>query len=523
MWILGSVLPASQTEFDVQTKKNRAVLVITDGIGHNPDNDHNAFAQAKKPTYDNLFASVPYSLISTSGPDVGLPPEQMGNSEVGHMTLGSGRVLEQNLVRITHALEDGSLAENDKLKTLFYISNSIHVIGLLSDGGVHSHIDHIISLARLASDAGRHVYIHVITDGRDVAPSSALQYLSQLDQSLDENMTIATISGRYYTMDRDKRWDRVELGYRAIAEACPCTHMNPAAYIDSMYEKGITDEFIEPSALGNYDGFKRGDGVIFANFRSDRMREIVDAVGSVKFEPFGRTSNTLRVLTMTEYDKTFTFPIIFKPMHPANTLSQVISDAGLSQFHTAETEKYAHVTFFFNGGIEEPCINETRKLIPSPAVKTYDLQPGMSAAEVGDATVKAIHDGYDFVLVNFANGDMVGHTGNFDASVEAVETVDKQLGRVLEAADNEGYSVVITSDHGNVEEMCKSSGETITSHTTRDVYCFVINEAVTGLEDGGLANIAPTILRLMHLPIPEEMEQPLNWPAENISMHQLRR
>ena len=489
--------------------QHKAVLVITDGIGHNPDSENNAFAAAIKPTYDALFAKFPHSLINTSGAAVGLPEGQMGNSEVGHMTLGSGRVLEQNLVRISHVIEDGKLAQDNRLKTLFDMSNSIHLVGLLSDGGVHSHIDHIIGLAGLASDAGKQVFIHVITDGRDVPPSSALQYLSQLQQSLDGNMCIATISGRYFTMDRDKRWERIELGYRAIAEGSSRTSLSPQKYIESMYQQGITDEFIEPASFGDYAGFERGDGVIFCNFRSDRMREIVEAVAAEDFEPFSRSNTLIKVLTMTEYDKEFNIPAIFRPEHPEHTLSQVISDAGLRQYHVAETEKYAHVTFFFNGGIETPCVNEERKLVPSPLVKTYDMQPEMNAPEVGDAVVKAIKDGFDFVLVNFANADMVGHTGNFNASVKAVEAVDKQLGRIINTARREGYSTVITSDHGNAEKMSLASGEKVTSHTTCDVYCFVIDEEVAEISDGSLANIAPTVLKLMHLPIPDEMEKPL--------------
>lgn len=285
--------------------------------------------------------------------------------------------------------------------------------------------------------------------------------------------------------------------------------MSPEAYIESMYKQGISDEFIEPVALGDYSGFERGDGVIFCNFRSDRMREIVEASAAENFELFERSSAAVKVLTMTEYDKEFSVPAIFRPEHPQNTLSQVISDAGLKQFHVAETEKYAHVTFFFNGGIEAPCNNETRKLIPSPRVKTYDLQPEMNAPEVGDAVISAIDDGYDFILVNFANADMVGHTGNFDASVSAVEAVDKQLGRVLEAARQQGYSIVITSDHGNVEKMSLSTGEKVTSHTTCDVYCFVIDDNVKEVSNGSLANVAPTVLQLMQLPIPDEMEKTL--------------
>mgnify|MGYP001816204889 FL=1 len=290
--------------------QHRAVLVITDGIGHNPDSQNNAFAAAFKPAYDALFAKVPHSLINTSGAAVGLPEGQMGNSEVGHMTLGSGRVLEQNLVRISHVIEDGKLAQDNRLKTLFDMSNSIHLVGLLSDGGVHSHIDHIIGLAGLASDAGKQIFIHVITDGRDVPPSSALQYLSQLQQSLDGNMCIATISGRYFTMDRDKRWDRIELGYRAVAEGSSRTSLSPQEYIESMYQQGVTDEFIVPASFDDYAGFERGDGVIFCTFRSDRMREIVEAVAAEDFEPFSRSNTLIKVLTMTEYDKEFNLSLI---------------------------------------------------------------------------------------------------------------------------------------------------------------------------------------------------------------------
>ena len=487
----------------------KALLIITDGVGYNPSCENNAFCHAKKETYDYLLKNVPYSFIKTSGLSVGLPKGQMGNSEVGHMTIGSGRVLYQNLVKITKALEDGSLEKNEILQNLLKKSKNIHIIGLLSDGGVHSHIDHIIGLSKIASKAGKKVFVHAITDGRDVDPRSGVFYVEKFLKSIDKNISLATISGRFYTMDRDKRWERVKRGYDAIVNAAPKTKLDPVSYLKSSYEKDITDEFIEPVALDDYEGMEDGDGVIFANFRSDRMREITEAIGDENFKEFERKPIKVNVVTMTEYDKTFPYPILFPTKLPKNTLAEILSKKGLTQFHTAETEKYAHVTFFFNGGVEEPFRNETRVLIPSPKVRTYDLKPEMSAPEVGEAVRKALDEEYDFVVVNFANGDMVGHTGNFEAAVKAFETVDREIGKILKKAKEKDYSVVITSDHGNLEQMKDAEGNILTNHTTFDVFCFVIDDRVKEVKNGGLNNIAPTVLKLMGIEKPAEMDEAL--------------
>ncbi len=487
----------------------KAILIITDGIGYKPNSKANAFETAKKPTYEKLFKEVPYSLIHTYGLHVGLPDGQTGNSEVGHMTIGSGRVLYQDLVKISLALEDGSLKTNPVLQELFTKSNRLHLVGLMSDGGVHSHIEHIIGVAKIAAEAGKEVFLHLITDGRDVSPTSAPDYLAQIEAMMDDKMTIATLGGRFYTMDRDQRWERIERGYRAIVEATPKTNQTPLEYVKASYAKDETDEFIEPTAFEGYDGVQEGDSVLFMNFRSDRMREIVTAMGDPKFDAFERQPLHLHIATMTEYDKSFPYPVLFRKEVPKNTLAEVVSNAGLTQLHTAETEKYAHVTFFFNGGVEEPVPNESRVLIPSPKVKTYDMKPEMSAPQVGDAVLTAMDEGYDFIVVNFANGDMVGHTGNYEAAIKAVEAVDHEIGRIVEKAKERGYALVLTSDHGNCEEMVDESGKILTNHTVGDVWCFVMAEGVNAVKPGALNNIAPTVLKLMELPIPEEMDEPL--------------
>ena len=480
----------------------KALLIITDGIGYNKNCENNAFCNAKKKTYDYLFENVPFSYIKTSGLSVGLPEGQMGNSEVGHMSIGSGRVLYQDLVKISLALKNGSLAKHEVINSLFKKTDTIHIIGLMSDGGVHSHIEHIKGLEKIALSQNKKVFLHMITDGRDVSPTSAKDYVDQLNE-------IATISGRFYAMDRDNNWDRVKKAYDVIVSGDKKSDLTPKEYIENSYENGITDEFLEPASFGDYCGFKENDGVIFANFRSDRMREIVEAIGDKSFSKFERSVNNLNIITMTEYKKEFDYPIIFKKEIPKNTLAQVISEAGLKQFHTAETEKYAHVTFFFNGGVEKPFKNETRVLIPSPKVETYDLQPQMSAPEVGDSVVGALKEGYDFIVVNFANGDMVGHTGNYDAAIKAIEAVDFELGKIINVAKEENYSVILTSDHGNAEEMKDKNGKVLTNHTTYDVFCFVIDENVKKVKNGGLNNIAPTVLKLMGLDIPKEMDKAL--------------
>ena len=487
-------------------KTDKTILVITDGIGYNKSCKDNAFCNAKKPTYDYLFENVPYSLIKTSGEAVGLPKGQMGNSEVGHMAIGSGRVLYQNLVKITKAVDDGTLAKNLVLVDLLQKSKVVHIVGLLSDGGVHSHIDHIISLAKISLSDGKKVYLHLITDGRDVSPTSAPFYLKQI---LDENLSIASISGRFYTMDRDSRWERVKKGYDAIAYGLPKCKVTPLEYIKSQHDKEIKDEFIEPVSFDGYSGFEDGDGVIFANFRSDRMREITEAVGDENFSEFKTSEVKLNIITLTEYKKEFPYPVIFENSLPKNTLAEVISKAGLSQLHTSETEKYAHVTFFLNGGVEEPFENETRVLVPSPNVKTYDLKPEMSAKEVSKNVQIAMKNEYDFIVVNFANGDMVGHTGDYEAGIKAVEAVDKELGEILKLAQELGYNLVLTSDHGNCEQMRDADGKILTNHTIFEVFCFVMSDGVTKVKDGGLNNIAPTVLKLMNLAKPKEMDEAL--------------
>ena len=488
----------------------KTILIITDGIGCKPDSTCNAFKDATKPTYDMLFKEAPRALISTHGLSVGLPKGQMGNSEVGHMTIGSGRILYQDLVKVSLALENGSIEKNEALNATLEKSDKIHLVGLLSDGGVHSHIEHTIGLAKLAKSRGKKVFLHLITDGRDVSPTSAKMYLAQIETLCDESISIATIGGRFFTMDRDNRWERVEKGYNALVNATPFTALSAKEYIDESYAKNELDEFVDPVALSGYEGMKEGDVVIVTNFRSDRVREITSALGSSSFDGFERKFIPLHIATMTKYDADFSFPILFPKVAPQNTLAEIVSHAGLKQLHTAETEKYAHVTFFLNGGIEEPYIGESRVLIPSPDVKTYDMKPEMSADEVGNAVRSAMDEKYDFIVVNFANGDMVGHTGNYEAACKAVNAVDTELGHIIKKAKEEGYNIVLTSDHGNCEEMKDGEGHTLTNHTVGEVWCFVIAEGVSEVKEGcGLNNVAPTVLKLMGLNIPEEMDTPL--------------
>ena len=488
----------------------KTILIITDGIGCKPDSTCNAFKDATKPTYDKLMAEVPKTLISTHGLSVGLPEGQMGNSEVGHMSIGSGRILYQDLVKVSLAIEDGSIEENKALNETLEKSNRVHIIGLLSDGGVHSHIEHLIGLAKLAEKRDKKVFLHLITDGRDVAPDSARTYIEQIEAICSEYIQVATIGGRFYTMDRDNRWERVEKGYNAIVKAEPKTELSAVEYVSKSYESKIFDEFLEPVALSSYDGMKENDAVIMANFRSDRAREITMALGDESFEGFERDYLPLNITTLTKYDATFTHPIMFEKEVPKNTLAQVVSNAKLTQLHTAETEKYAHVTFFLNGGVEEPMIGESRVLIPSPNVKTYDMKPEMSAPEVGEAVRNGMDEEYDFIVVNFANGDMVGHTGNYEAACKAVNAVDSELGKIIEKAKEENYAIVLTSDHGNCEEMKDSNGNVLTNHTVGEVWCYVLANGVKKLkEGGGLNNVAPTVLEIMGLEVPKEMDESL--------------
>ena len=490
------------------SSNKKVLLIITDGIGHNSSCDFNAFCNANKPTYDKLFKETPYSLIQTYGEHVGLPNGQMGNSEVGHMSIGSGRVLYQDLVKVNLAIQNNTLKENQVLKNTIEKSNNIHIIGLLSDGGVHSHIDHIIAMAKIAKANDKKVSLHLITDGRDVSPSSAKQYTKLVKEICDEDISIATIGGRYYGMDRDNNWDRVQKAYEVIVNGKNSSNLEVDDYIVDQYSKNIYDEFLEPASF-NYDGIENNDGVIFANFRSDRARELSSALGKDTFNEFKIKDIKINIATMTAYDKSLPLPVLFPKDTPKNTLSEIISNNNLTQLHTAETEKYAHVTFFFNGGVGEPFKGEKRVLIPSPKVATYDMQPQMSAPEVSLAVQKGIEDKTDFIVVNFANGDMVGHTGVFEAGIKAVEAVDKELGTIIEKAKKVGYSIILTSDHGNCEMMRDKDGNILTNHTVGDVYCFVISDNVTKVKEGALNNIAPTLLKLMDIDIPSEMDEPL--------------
>lgn len=487
----------------------KTVLVITDGIGFKERTDSNAFYHATKPTYDRLFAEVPHALIDTHGLSVGLPDGQMGNSEVGHMTIGSGRVLYQDLVKISLAVAEGTLAGNPELVSLLDSSDTLHLIGLFSDGGVHAHIDHTMALATIAEAAGKRVWLHLITDGRDVSPTSAPTYLEKLEAVLSDKVRIATIGGRFYTMDRDNRWERVQSGYDAIVNAAITSDLAPRAFVEASYAKEETDEFMMPTAMAEYNGMGADDAVLVTNFRSDRVREITTALAFDGFDAFNRPFIVKHIATMTEYDKRFPYPVLFRKEAPRNTLAEVVSAQGLRQLHTAETEKYAHVTFFINGGVDEPFENESRVLIPSPKVKTYDEKPEMSASEVGDAVLNAMDEGYDLIVVNFANGDMVGHTGNYDAAIKAVETVDTELGRVIDKAAQTGYSFLLTSDHGNCEAMWDEEGNKLTNHTVGKVWAFVIAEGVTKVYPGGLNNIAPTVLKLMGIEAPADMDEAL--------------
>lgn len=493
--------------------KQKTILVITDGIGFNENKRFNAFANAKKPTYEWLFQNCAHSLLKTSGIAVGLPSGQMGNSEVGHMTIGAGRVLYQNLVKINMAIDNDELRKNSDLINLAKCKN-IHIIGLYSDGGVHSHLNHFDALMQIFSDFGCDVFLHPITDGRDVLPTSAAEFLRQLEGKISmlKNVKIATICGRFYAMDRDKRWDRIHKFYKILMFGNKngeiCTDL-ASVYLQKSYENGKTDEFIEPVSFDKFSGISQNDGVLIVNFRNDRVREISSALGRAEFSAFERLFVVKNLVTMTNYDEKFDFPVLFKPEIIENSLSEVIANAGFRQLHTAETEKYAHVTFFLNGGREEPVKNEERILIPSPKVKTYDEKPEMSAFEVCENVVKGIERGFEFIVVNFANGDMVGHTGNFDAAVKAVECVDTCLGTILKAAKAHNYAYVQISDHGNCEDMRSENGEMLTNHTIYDVPCFVLADEVRKIDNGSLANVAPTILKIMGLEIPPQMQNPL--------------
>ncbi|HEX3499802.1 MAG TPA: 2,3-bisphosphoglycerate-independent phosphoglycerate mutase [Stellaceae bacterium] len=501
------------------TPPRPVVLCILDGWGHRADPADNGIEQAATPNWHRFLATSPQSLLQASELFVGLPKGQMGNSEVGHMNIGAGRVVLQDLPRIDQAVADGSLAKNPRLAAFIAAlqrsGGTAHLMGLLSPGGVHSHQDHIAALANILAAAGLPVAVHAFLEGRDTPPRSAKGFVEKLLADLHdrEKIRIATVSGRYYAMDRDKRWDRVEKAYRAFVDAQGEMAPNAVAAIEQGYSAGLNDEFILPTVIGQYGGMTDGDGVIVGNFRADRVRETLAALLDPTFSGFPR-SRIVRFAAssgLTEYSadlKPF-LSALFPPEDLRETFGEVVSQAGLHQLRIAETEKYAHVTFFFNGGRETPFPGEERILVPSPKVATYDLQPEMSAFEVTDRLVEAIQSGrFDVVVLNYANADMVGHSGNLGAAIKAVEAVDACLGRLAQAVERAGGSLLITADHGNAEMMRDpQTGQPHTAHTTNPVPLVLVNPppAITGLEDGRLADIAPTLLAIVGLQQPAAM------------------
>ncbi|MGD2118540.1 MAG: 2,3-bisphosphoglycerate-independent phosphoglycerate mutase [Chromatiales bacterium] len=491
------------------------VLLILDGFGSNPSKRNNAVAEADTPNLDAFFSRYPHTSLNASGHAVGLPDGQMGNSEVGHLTLGAGSVIRQDIVRISDAIASGEFFNNQALLAATRLTadkqRPLHLIGLVSDGGVHSQIEHLEALIKLCRKSNVRPLLHMITDGRDTPPQSALNYLPNIEARLHESGgAIASITGRYYAMDRDTRWERTELAWRALVLGKGQQAHNAETAIRSAYASGDTDEFIQPILLPPHQNIEQGDPVIFFNFRKDRPRQLVAALADPKFKGFDRGDAPLGAVTcMMPYDRSLKLPYAFAPEQPETTLGTVLSEFGLAQFHCAETEKYAHVTYFFNGGRTTPYSGEKQLLVPSPKVATYDLKPSMSAREVADTVVGAIANGnYAFIVVNFANGDMVGHTAKRHAVLEAVETLDVEAARVLEAAENAGYSVLLTADHGNCEELVDPfTGEPHTQHTTYPVPCLVMDKDNWQLScGGGLANVAPTILDLMGIPVPHAMQ-----------------
>ncbi len=497
-------------------KKRPVLLVILDGYGINRNKEGNAIAAARTPRLDMLFSTYPHCELVSSGESVGLPEGQMGNSEVGHLNIGAGRVVYQDLTRITRSIREGEFRKNsvflDAMKKVKTKGSSLHLMGLLSDGGVHSHIGHLYAFLELAKEQGiAKVYVHAFLDGRDVPPKSALTYIAEAEKNMRElGGEFATISGRYYAMDRDKRWERVEKAYDAMTGGKGETAGNASDAVKNAYGRGETDEFVVPTVIFRNERpvtlISDNDYVIFFNFRSDRAREITRAFIDDDFNGFKRKLHpAINFVCLTQYDETFDVPIAFPPEPLKNILAEVLSRNHFKQLRIAETEKYAHVTFFFNGGTETPVPGEDRILIPSPKVATYDMQPKMSAYPVTDEAVKAIGSGkYDVIVLNYANCDMVGHTGIFAAAVEAVEAIDICIGRVYDAVLQNGGLLIISADHGNAEKMVDEAGGIHTAHTSNRVP-FIICEKGIMLRDGILADIAPTILEALGIEKPVEM------------------
>ena len=491
-------------------------LIIMDGYGCGDVNDSNNAVQiAKTPVIDGLKANFKNTQIFASGEHVGLPDGQMGNSEVGHTNIGAGRIIYQSLTRVTKSIKDGDFFTNEALVSVASEvkaqGGALHLMGLVSPGGVHSHSQHLYGLLEFAKQQGiEKVFVHAFLDGRDVDPSSAAEYVAELEEKIKEIGVgkVASVSGRYYAMDRDNRWERVQKAYDVIAYGKGGAADDAVAGIKASYEAEVTDEFVVPFAVGGYAGMEDADGVIFFNFRPDRARELTHAFTDTEFAGFERKGAVKAFATMTQFEEGLNVKVAFPPEAITNTLGEIVSKAGMTQLRIAETEKYAHVTFFFNGGVEEPYEGEDRILVPSPKVATYDLQPEMSAIEVTDKVVEAIKSRkYDFIILNYANGDMVGHTGVLEAAVKAVETVDTCVGRFVEAIREVGGEVCITADHGNADQMVDpDTGAPFTAHTTNPVPFIVVSDRVSEIaSDGALCDIAPTMLTLAGMEIPAEM------------------
>jgi 2,3-bisphosphoglycerate-independent phosphoglycerate mutase len=496
------------------------VLCILDGWGARDEGADNAIALARTPNWRRFLATAPHALLDASEHEVGLPDGQMGNSEAGHMNIGAGRVVLQDLPRIDRAIEEGALARNpallDFISRLKSSGGSCHLMGLLSPGGVHAHQGHIAALAKIVAAAGVPVRVHAFLDGRDTPPSSARGYLETFLGDIAQagpSARIATVCGRYYAMDRDKRWERVQLAWRALVDAQGERAADALSAVDAAYARGETDEFVKPTVLSGYRGMVDADGVLMANFRADRAREILSALLDPDFAGFARPRcpRFAAALGMVQYSERLNqfLATLFPPQDLSDTLGEVVAEAGLKQLRIAETEKYAHVTFFFNGGEEREFPGESRILVPSPKVATYDLKPEMSAFEVTDRLVEAIEDGaFDFIVVNYANTDMVGHSGDLSAAIKAVEAVDLCLGRLADAVGRAGGALLITSDHGNAEMMQDdATGQPHTAHTLNPVPVVLVHAPaeVRALRDGRLADIAPTVLALLGMPQPAVM------------------
>lgn len=500
------------------TVRKPVLLVILDGFGVNPSKANNAIALANTPHFDHYFSTYPHTVLEASGHACGLPDGQMGNSEVGHITLGCGALIRQDLVKIDDSIADGSFFNNEALKGAMLHGQShgqlVHLVGLVSDGGVHSHLNHVLALIEMARSLGVRPVVHMITDGRDTAPQLAATYLPKLEQALHAaNGCIATVSGRYYAMDRDNRWERTELAWRAMVQMEGEQAPSAAVAIERAYAQGMDDEFIKPTVISGGLPIAAGEAVIFFNFRKDRPRQLAVALFRDDFNGFERGAGYIpvRPTCMTLYDREYGLPFAFHADKPLITLGHYIADLGLKQFRCAETEKFAHVTYFLNGGHSEAYPGEDRVIVPSPGVATYDLKPEMSAHEVANEVIGALQSAeYALIVVNFANGDMVGHTAVREAVIAAVEALDREVGRVLECAEKQGYAVVLTSDHGNCDELVDPvTAKPHTQHSIYPVPCLVIDDQPWRMRTGGqLRNVAPTVLHLMGLPQPPAMPAP---------------